>query len=261
MVLGGTLLENTLAGGEQVDGLQALRRVPAHRTALDRCQRRAALTSRAWQAAQCAGRARRRSTSTPVQRSRMPSRSASPEATTGQRGWKRQPGGTSDRIGRLAGEDLLLDLLLLGHDRQQRLRVRVLRVGEHLLGAAELDDPAEVHHGDAVGDVPRQAEVVGDGDDREPALVDERPQQRQDLAADRGVERGHRLVGEQQLRLERDRAGDQHPLALAARDLVRVAGDELLGRPQPGRATARSATSSGSLPRILWMRIPSATAS
>ena len=71
---------------------------------------------------------------------------------------------------------------------------------ENLLGRPQLDDLAEVHHGDAVGDVPRHAEVVGHRHDRQTGLVDERAQQQEDLAADRRIERRHRLVGEEQLR-------------------------------------------------------------
>ena len=44
-----------------------------------------------------------------------------------------------------------------------------------------------------------------------------------DLRLDRHVERGHRLVGHQQLRLQGQRAGDADALALAAGELVRVA--------------------------------------
>ena len=43
------------------------------------------------------------------------------------------------------------------------------------------------------------------------------------LGLDRDVERRDRLVGDEQLGLERDRAGDADPLALAAGELVRVA--------------------------------------
>ena len=59
-------------------------------------------------------------------------------------------------------------------------------------------------------------------------------QQREDLAADRGVEGGDRLVGEDQLGPQRQCAGDQHPLLLAAGQLVRVAQEQPLGRPQAG---------------------------
>ena len=120
-----------------------------------------------------------------------------------------------------------------GHG-QQRLRVRVPRVRQHLLGRPDLDDPAEVHDGDAVGDVPRQPEIVRDHEHRQAHLVAQPQQQRQDLAADRGVERGHRLVGDDHRRVQRERAGDDDALALAAGQLVRVAEEEPLRRPQSG---------------------------
>ena len=56
-----------------------------------------------------------------------------------------------------------------------------------------------------------------------PMLALELAQQVEDLCLDRDVERRHRLVGDQQLGLERDRAGDADPLALAAGELVRIA--------------------------------------
>jgi hypothetical protein len=56
-----------------------------------------------------------------------------------------------------------------------------------------------------------------------PWRVHERPHQRQDLAPDRGVEAGDRLVGQQQRRLQRHGRGDQHALALPTGQLVREA--------------------------------------
>ena len=47
-----------------------------------------------------------------------------------------------------------------GDGRQQRLRVRVTRMGEHVLGLAELDHLAEVHDGHAVGDVADDRQIV-----------------------------------------------------------------------------------------------------
>ena len=46
------------------------------------------------------------------------------------------------------------------HGGEQRLGVRVMGPVEHGLGRAELHDPAQVEHGDAVGDVAHDAEVV-----------------------------------------------------------------------------------------------------
>ena len=127
------------------------------------------------------------------------------------------------RVGRLAGEDLRLHLRRLRDDREQRARVGMARVAEQLLGRALLDDPAEVHDRDPVGDVPGQPEVVRDDEDRHARLAHEPQHQREDLAAHRRVEARDRLVGDEQRRLEHHRAGDHDALALAARDLVGVA--------------------------------------
>ena len=50
------------------------------------------------------------------------------------------------------------------HGREQRLGVRVVRPVEDRLGRAQLHQPAEVEHGDAVGQVADDAEVVRDED-------------------------------------------------------------------------------------------------
>ena len=47
---------------------------------------------------------------------------------------------------------------------EQRLRVGVARVREQLIGRRGLDDAAEIHHGDAVGDVLHHREIVRDED-------------------------------------------------------------------------------------------------
>ena len=54
-------------------------------------------------------------------------------------------------------------------------------------------------------------------------------EQLQDLRLGGDVERGGGLVGDDQRRLQRQRHGDHHALALAARQLVRVAGQNALG--------------------------------
>ena len=74
-------------------------------------------------------------------------------------------------------------------------------------------------------------------------LVAQLHQQPQDLAADRRVEVRHRLVGDDDLGLERERAGDHHALALTAGQLVRVrAGRSARAAASPrGRAHARRA--------------------
>ena len=93
-----------------------------------------------------------------------------------------------------------------------------------------LDDAAEIHHRDAVADVLDHREIVRDEQVGELPLALQVLQQVDDLRLDRDVERRHRLVADDQLGPERQRAGDADALALAARELVRVVGH--LRRPQ-----------------------------
>ena len=69
-----------------------------------------------------------------------------------------------------------------------------------------------------------------------------------DLRLDRDVERGDRLVADDEPRLDRERAGDADPLPLAAGEFVRIALRVLRGSGRRGRA-ARDAARSGALPR------------
>ncbi len=71
-----------------------------------------------------------------------------------------------------------------------------------------------------------------------------RVQQLEDLALDRHVERGRRLVGDQQLGLAGQRHRDHHPLLLAAGELVRIGAEPAL-RP-PGMPTSLSSASARS---------------
>ena len=62
-----------------------------------------------------------------------------------------------------------------------------------------------------------------DEDVREAEVALQRLEQVHDLCADRDVERGHRLVEDDQLRVERERTRDADALPLPARELVREA--------------------------------------
>ena len=75
------------------------------------------------------------------------------------------------------------------------------------------------------------AEVVADQDQRQPELRAQALEQLEDLRLHHHVERGRRLVGDHQRRPARERQRDHHPLALAARELVRVAAPSPRGSP------------------------------
>ena len=74
---------------------------------------------------------------------------------------------------------------------------------------------------------------MGDQDDGEPALLAKLAQQLQDLGLHRHVQGGGRLVGDEQARPAGERAGDHHPLAHAAAELMGIGIDPALGIGDP----------------------------
>ncbi len=105
---------------------------------------------------------------------------------------------------------------------QQRPGVGVAGVAEQLARPRGLHDPARVHHGDPVGPAGHHAQVVTDQDDRRAQFRPEPAEQVQDLLLHGDVECGGGLVGDQQLRLVRDRHRDHDTLPHPTRELVRV---------------------------------------
>ena len=81
----------------------------------------------------------------------------------------------------------------------------------------------EIHHRDARADVLDHRQIVRDEQVGEAEFLLQVFQQVDDLRLDRDVERGDRLVADDQLRRHRQRPGDADALALAAGELVRVA--------------------------------------
>ena len=111
--------------------------------------------------------------------------------------------------------------------------------------------PAGVHHHDPVGEVGDDAEVVRDQDDRRAEPLAELAQEVEDPRLDRHVERGRRLVGDQDLRIARERHRDHHPLAHPAGELVRVLVDPAARVAGCGRGRGARAPALG---RRAWRR-------
>ena len=91
------------------------------------------------------------------------------------------------------------------------------------VGSPQLHQFAEVHDSHAVADVAHDRQVVGDEEVGQPELLAQLDQQVEDLGLDRDVERADRLVTDDELRLDRQGAGDPDPLSLSAAEFVGVA--------------------------------------
>ena len=104
------------------------------------------------------------------------------------------------------------------------------RVADHLLHRTDLGDAAGIHHRDAVAGFGDHAHVVGHQHHRGAVVAPEPLDQGDDLGLHRDIERGGRLVGDDQFRLRADRERDHHALAHAAGEFVRVGVDALLRR-------------------------------
>ena len=70
--------------------------------------------------------------------------------------------------------------------------------------------------------------VVGDEDAGEPQAPAQIAQPAAQVFPDLGVEGAERLVEQEDARLDRERAGERHPLPLATRELVRITTGEAL---------------------------------
>ena len=148
-----------------------------------------------------------------------------------------------DRVGRLAAQDLNrgpMPRVPARHDREQRLRVRMPRTLDDLASGSFLDDAAEVHHADAIGEARGRREVVSDHEHRE-TLIAELVEDPENSGPDRDVEHRDGLVRHEQVRPEDEARGDRDTLPLAPRELVREPVREELGRARgpPARARGR----------------------
>ncbi len=91
-----------------------------------------------------------------------------------------------------------------------------------LVGRRFLHDLSSVHHRDPVGPARNDPEIVSDQQNGHAAAFPKAVEHLQDLRLHRDVERGRRLVGDENLGLAREGDGDHHPLAHPAAELVGV---------------------------------------
>ena len=130
-----------------------------------------------------------------------------------------------DRARRLALEQILprVDRLLLEGRRggKQRLGIRMLRVEEEIAVVGDLDHLAQIHHRDARADFSHHRQIVRDEDIGEFVLLLQTREQVDELALLALVDRGKRLIQDQKLWIEDQRARDRDALALARGERIR----------------------------------------
>ena len=105
---------------------------------------------------------------------------------------------------------------LTGRRRQQRGRVGMPRPLVNVRRRADLHDPAEVEHHDAIGHDLHDGKIMADEHHRQAETVLELGEEVQHLGLDRHIERGHRFVRHDEPRIGRERAGNRNTLALTA---------------------------------------------
>src|SRR5215207_10309249 len=121
-------------------------------------------------------------------------RSLNPSALYGKRAARVEGAGLRGigRGGDLAGNrpERRRAALELGHRLHKCRGIRMTRRRVDRRRRSALDDAAEIHHRDAVAEMPDDAEVVRDEEHREIELAAQAQEQVDDLRLDRNVERG-----------------------------------------------------------------------
>ncbi len=147
-----------------------------------------------------------------------------------------------------------------GIEIQQRPRVSVLRVTEHFARQPVLHDLAILHDRDEIADLRGHAQVMRDEDDRAARAAPQFRKQLQHLRLHGNIERRHRLVRHQHVRLQRQRPRQADALRAGRRRIRAGSGRRRKDRVRP--ATNSSFASAIACARgVPWTIGPCATSS
>ena len=103
----------------------------------------------------------------------------------------------------------------------------MVRLTVERLPVRNLDHLAQIHNGNAIGDMLHDRQVVGDKQICSTELVLEFLEQVQNLGLNGHIQSGNRLVADNQLGLQRKCTGNADTLTLTAGELMRIAVDVL----------------------------------
>ncbi len=133
--------------------------------------------------------------------------------------------------GQLDGSVVVGELGVGDGDRvDQRLRVGMLRILDHLLRRSLLDDAAQIHDADAVRHVLHDCQIVADEQVGQAQLSLQILHEVKNLRLNGHVQGGDRLVGDDQVGCQGQRASKTDALELSARELVGVAVQDFFGQ-------------------------------
>ena len=107
--------------------------------------------------------------------------------------------------------------------------MRVGRPMQHLIHGAGFHERAFGHHADAMGDSLHHGQVVRNQQDRQIQAPLQIAQQPQDLHLNGDIQRGRRLIGDEQRGPCGQRHGQTHALLHPARELMRIRPEALRG--------------------------------
>ena len=130
------------------------------------------------------------------------------------------------RIGDITGQDDSVALkrrIGKGYGRQQSFRIGMQRLPVQLMLFRRLYDFAQIHHGHAITDMAHDAQIMRYKQIAELKFRLQRFEQIYDLRLGRDIQSGNRLVGDNQLRLHGQGAGNTDTLTLAPAEFMWIA--------------------------------------
>ena len=123
--------------------------------------------------------------------------------------------------------------------QQQALGIWMQRLVQHHLRRAMFDHRTGIQHGNFVAHLGGQPQIMGDEQHRGVVQLLQFAHHADDAGLNGHIQRRRRFIGHHQRRLAGKRHGDQHPLAHAAGQLMRVTAQ------QPGRVRQMHAVQGG----------------
>src|SRR5271168_1439683 len=105
----------------------------------------------------------------------------------------------------------------------------MLRRGKHFRGWADLSDAARVQDKDAICEAGEQRGIVSDENHPNAELLPKSSKELQDFLLSCGVEGRGGFIGHEERRTAGDGLGDEHALALAAAQFMRIGARNKFG--------------------------------